>query len=160
MMTQDDPPSPMRRGGRGRGAGGWAPAFGEARQKDQTRANARAKSLRSDQTESEKKLWRLLQQLNKEGAHFRRQVAIDHLVFDFGDYSARLLVELDGAIHRREDVTARDAHKGAVALRAGFKFLRLENRDVWDRPDWVVDRVRAVHGAPHPQPPPRQGEGA
>ena len=71
MMTENNPPSPLRRGGRGRGAGGWAPAFGEARQKDQTRANARAKSLRSDQTESEKKLWRLLQQLNKEGAHFR-----------------------------------------------------------------------------------------
>jgi very-short-patch-repair endonuclease len=99
-------------------------------------------------TASEKRLWKLLRA--EENAHFRRQVVVDDYVFDFGDYSARLLIELDGAIHRLNDVKERDEAKEAHALRQGFRILRVANSDVWDRPDWVLDQVRARRDAPHP----------
>src|SRR5262245_25279665 len=76
---------------------GWAPAFGEDRQKDHTRTKLRASRMRKDMTPSEKELWKLLRSI--EGVTFRRQVAIGDYVFDFGCYGARLLIEIDGSIH-------------------------------------------------------------
>jgi very-short-patch-repair endonuclease len=150
-------------GGRGkRRSQGWAPARGEERQKDRSYTNARAREMRKNPTPAEKEFWRLLKELNGEDARFRfrRQVAIDHFVFDFGDYSARLLIEVDGPIHEIEEIQMRDRVKAAHAEKCAFKLLRLTDVDVSHRPDWVIEQVRAWHAAPHPQPPPRKGAGA
>ena len=56
-------------------------------------------------------------------------------------------------------VALRDDVKAAYARRHGFELLRFNNTDVWSRPDWVLDQVRAYLLAPHPLPPPRKGEG-
>ncbi|MBL8551878.1 MAG: DUF559 domain-containing protein [Hyphomonadaceae bacterium] len=108
-------------------------------------------------TLSERKLWKLLRP--EKDAHYRKQIAVDGYVFDFGDYSARILIELDGSIHRLNNVELRDKEKEAYAKRHGFKLPRFTNDDVWTRPDWVLDQVRALRDAPHPLPPPRKGEG-
>lgn len=148
---------------RGESAGrGWAPAYGEMRQKDFTRTKLRARRMRKEVTPSEKKLWQLLREI--EGAHFRKQIPVDQYVFDFGDYSARLLIEVDGSIHRLPEVQANDRAKEIHAVANGFRLLRFANNDVWDRPAWVVERVRgALHGGlserPSPLTPPREGEG-
>jgi very-short-patch-repair endonuclease len=139
------------------GLASWGPAFGKTRQTEFVRANLRAKRLRREMTPSEKKLWKLLRE--ESGAHFRKQVAIDNLVFDFADYSSRLLIELDGGIHALPDVALRDEQKSQHALNAGFKLLRLTNKDVWERPDWVIGQVRHFLNAPHPPTPSPQGRG-
>lgn len=136
---------------------GWAPAFGEDRQKDHTRARLRAARQRKDMTPSEKVLWKLLRSI--EGHTFRRQAAIGDFVFDFAHYGARLLIEIDGSIHEREDVQANDKSKTVHAITQGFRVLRFQNNDVWDRPAWVVAEVRARLDAPHPPAPSPQGRG-
>jgi very-short-patch-repair endonuclease len=77
-------------------------------------ANERARRLRSDPTNAEKKLWWRLRMLKREGFHFRRQVPIDHLIVDFACYSARLVIEVDGGQHNWDDGARidrrRDAH--------------------------------------------------
>src|SRR5262245_66271046 len=98
---------------------GWAPKPGKDRQKDHARTNARAKRLRREMTSSEKELWRLLRE--EPGRHFRKQVAVDDIVFDFGEFGARLLIELDGPIHELADVAEWDGKKEAHARAAGFK---------------------------------------
>src|SRR5262249_51580357 len=83
---------------------------------------------------------------------------IDDLVFDFGELGARLLIELDGGIHDLPDVQLRDEAKGAHAAANNFTLLRLKNDDVWSRPDWAVDQVRAALARcirPSPPNPPR-----
>ena len=153
MMVQEEAQetSPTR----GEGSGGWAPAFGEARQKDMTRVNERARRLRREQTPSEQQLWKLLRHVS--GAHFRRQAAVGPFVFDCADFGARLLIELDGGVHSLPDVALRDQAKSEWARVQGFKLLRLTNHDVWNRPDWLLDQVRAVRNAPHPCPSPQGG---
>ncbi|MES1158493.1 MAG: DUF559 domain-containing protein [Terricaulis silvestris] len=74
-------------------------------------------------------------------------------MFDFGCYSARLLIEIDGSIHRLPEVQANDKAKTLHAIEQGFRLLRFANHDVWDRPAWVVDQVRARLDAPHPPTP-------
>ena len=143
---------------RGESAGrGWTPAFGETRQKDFTRTKMRARRMRKEMTPSEKKLWQLLRDI--DGARFRKQIPVDHYVFDFGDYSARLLIEIDGSIHRLPEVQANDRAKEIHAIANGFRLLRFANNDVWDRPAWVVAEVRERLNAPHPPTPSPQGRG-
>jgi very-short-patch-repair endonuclease len=113
--------------------------------------------LRKDLTPSEKKLWLLLREI--EDAHFRKEVAIGEYVFDFGCYGARLLIELDGSVHEREDVRQNDKAKTIYAVTQGFRVMRFENNDVWDRPAWIISQVRAFLDAPHPPAPAPQGGG-
>lgn len=142
---------------------GWSPDPNAAtRQKDRTRTKLRAKGLRKELTPSEKKLRDLLRTV--DGAHFRKEVAVDDYVFDFGWYSARLLIEIDGSIHERADVKANDQAKTIHAIANGFRVLRFANNDVWDRPAWVLAQVREALGAgasdrPPPLAPPRKGAG-
>jgi very-short-patch-repair endonuclease len=136
---------------------GWAPAYGGERQKDRTRANQRAARQRKEMTPSEKVLWKLLRSIN--GYTFRRQPPLDDYVFDFGCYGARLLIEIDGSIHERADVQLNDKAKTIHAITQGFRVLRFTNNDVWDRPAWVIDQVRARLDAPPPPPPTPQGGG-
>lgn len=138
---------------------GLAPSFGEDRQKDHVRTKLRAARQRKEQTPSEAELWKLLRKI--EGRTFRRQPAIGDYVFDFACYGARLLVEIDGSIHERADVQANDKAKTVYAATQGFRVLRLQNNDVWDRPAWVVAEVRArlaAHHPPTPSPQGREGE--
>ncbi|HEY5071219.1 MAG TPA: DUF559 domain-containing protein [Caulobacteraceae bacterium] len=61
---------------------------------------ARARALRSDPTDVERKLWGALRGRQLEGFKFRRQVPIDRYFADFACFDARLIVELDGSQHR------------------------------------------------------------
>lgn len=136
---------------------GWAPALGEERQKDRARTKLRARRLRKEMTPSEQRLWTLLRSI--EGHTFRSQPQIGDYVFDFGCYGARLLIELDGSIHRLPEVQANDKAKTIYAVKQSFRVLRFANNDVWDRPQWVIDQVRARLDAPHPPTPSPQGGG-
>ena len=136
---------------------GWAPALGEERQKDHTRAKLRAARMRKEMTPAEREMWTLLRSI--EGVTFRRQVAVGDLVFDFGCYGARLLIEVDGAVHELPDVQARDKAKAMHAALNDFRLLRFTNAEVSGRADWVLDQVRACLAAPHPPAPSPQGRG-
>ncbi len=137
---------------------GWSPDPTERpRQKDRTRTKLRAKALRKELTPSEAKLWLLLREI--QGARFRKEVPVGDYVFDFACYSARLLIELDGSIHERADVQENDKAKTIYAVTQGFRVLRFQNNDVWDRSAWVVAEVRARLDAPHPPTPSPQGRG-
>jgi very-short-patch-repair endonuclease len=147
----DAPPSNERTQKLGHG---WSPAFGEDRQKDRTRTKFIARRLRKDVTPSEQTLWKLLRSI--EGETFRRQVAVGKYIFDFGHYGARLLIEIDGSIHRLPEVQANDRDKELHAVTEGFRVLRFANSDVWDRPDWVVAQIReamAKRASDRPSPP-------
>jgi very-short-patch-repair endonuclease len=108
-------------------------------------------------TTSETELWRLLRSI--KGVTFRRQPAIGDYVFDFGCYSARLLIEIDGSIHRLPEVQQNDKAKTIYAASQDFRVLRFTNDDVWARPGWVIAEVRARLDAPHPPTPSPQGRG-
>ncbi|MGD9966451.1 MAG: endonuclease domain-containing protein [Hyphomonadaceae bacterium] len=158
---RDDAPTP---GERAKKLGqGWSPEPNDAaRQKDRTRTKLRAQRLRREMTSSEKALQKLLSTI--EGSHFRKQVAVDDYVFDFGWYSARVLIELDGSIHRLPEVQANDKAKTVHAIANGYRLLRFANDDVSSRPGWLLTQVREALNAnasdrPPPLAPPRKGAG-
>jgi very-short-patch-repair endonuclease len=124
-------------------------------------ANERARDLRSNQTDAERKLWWRLRVLKREGFHFRRQAPIDHLIVDFACYSARLIIEVDGGQHNWDVGIRRDLTRDAYLRDQGFHVLRFWNHEVLSNTDGVEEIIRdaLTRITPTPNPSP-QGGGA
>ena len=71
--------------------------------------NLRARELRWNMTDGERKLWSLLRRKKLSGFRFRRQATIGPYIADFFCPKARLIVELDGEPHSDEARMRRDA---------------------------------------------------
>jgi very-short-patch-repair endonuclease len=59
----------------------------------------RARQLRRDTTDAERKLWWHLRRLPMETGHFRRQATIGPYFVDFACHQKRLVIEVDGSRH-------------------------------------------------------------
>lgn len=124
------------------------------------RAHQTARRLRRNPTASEKALWTLLRNKALAGLRFRRQTPIGPYVVDFCCLSHRLIVEVDGGVHRLTE--ERDATRDARLAAEGFRMLRVSNEDVMSRTNSVLDQIRMAALAPpiRPAPPatfPRMG---
>jgi very-short-patch-repair endonuclease len=101
----------------------------------------RARRLRRDATDPEKRLWSRLKQLNRHGFHFRRQAPFDPYTLDFVEHSAKLVIELDGGQHGSEEHRARDAVRDAFLESQGYLTLRFWNSALHGNIDEIVDVI-------------------
>jgi very-short-patch-repair endonuclease len=113
---------------------------------------ARAKWMRANPTEAEKRPWSMLRNKRFTGFKFKRQVVIDWYIADFVNFDKRVIVEADGSQHaERAYDERRDAHLQSQA----FSVLRFWNNDI----------LRNVEGIPQAiwnaiqNPSPLAGEG-
>ena len=121
----------------------------------------RARHMRREPTEPEKRLWRRLS-LSQLGYKFRRQAVIGGRVADFVCPAKTLIVEVDGDTHSAEIDAARDAELAAL----GYRVLHVTNADVMREMDAVLALILSVLESapdrwsrpPHPNPSP-EGEG-
>ena len=108
-----------------------------------------ARRLRGDLTRSEVLLWVRLRERAPGVPAFRRQHPIGPYITDFCCSTARLVVEIDGGAHQAPDVMLRDAARETYLRDAGYRILRLSDRDVLRDPDAAAARIRdAVVGPP------------
>jgi very-short-patch-repair endonuclease len=100
----------------------------------------RARTLRRNATEAEKRLWRALHE-QLPTVKFRRQVPHGAYVADFLCFSGKLVVEVDGASH------AESAEQDAVRTRyfetQGYQILRFWNHEVMENTEGVVAVIAA-----------------
>ncbi len=89
-----------------------------------------ARQLRTDSTDAEKRLWRLLRNRHFEQFKFRRQYPCGIYFLDFFCVAARLAVELDGGGHGFPDQRARDARRNNFLATQGIQVLRFWNHKV------------------------------
>jgi very-short-patch-repair endonuclease len=101
----------------------------------------RARALRQDQTDVERKLWALLRSRQLDGFKFRRQVPIDRYFADFACRDANIIVELDGSQHL--DRIAYDAERTRVLEACGWRVLRFWNNQVLETPEGVLETILA-----------------
>lgn len=88
----------------------------------------RAKELRKDMTQQEKRLW--YDFLRDYPVRFQRQKAISSFIADFYCFRARLIVEVDGSQHETRQGRAYDSERSAILDRYGLKVIRFTNREV------------------------------
>src|SRR5262249_33992526 len=102
----------------------------------------RARSLRRDQTDAERKLWQRLRGGQLHGAKFRRQHPIGAFITDFCCLERGVVIELDGAQHA--DRSDQDRERTAFLEGAGYRVLRFWNNDVLKREESVLEAIGQV----------------
>ena len=118
-------------------------------------AVGRARRLRKDMTDAERKLWRMLKE-HFHDWHFRKQVPLRHFIADFASHRAKLVIEVDGGQH----VAAADLSRARVIEDEGYRVIRFWNNEVLGNPDGVFAMIDGALRDRHPTPtPPHRGEG-
>ena len=84
-----------------------------------------AKSFRKTMTPAEKLLWSRLRGNQLLGLHFRRQHVIRGFIVDFYCHRARLVIEIDGGIHRSQCQT--DSHRDDILKSLGLWVQHFSN---------------------------------
>ena len=102
-----------------------------------------AKSMRSQPTDAERRLWQVLRAGNIEGFHFRRQHPIGGYILDFYCSDLRLAIEADGGQHYMPDGKQRDSRRDAALAGAGILMLRFSDYDILKHSDGVAETVYA-----------------
>ncbi len=93
-----------------------------------------ANKLRHEGTKAEACLWKyILRARQMKGYQFRRQRPVLNYVADFICLPLKLIIEVDGGIHRDDLVAAKDAVRQQHLEEAGFTILRFENIMVLQR---------------------------
>ncbi|MGE3333369.1 MAG: endonuclease domain-containing protein [Rhodospirillaceae bacterium] len=117
----------------------------------------RARQLRKQMTDAEKRLWSYLRTLKRRGFHFRKQAPIGDFIADFCCHAARLVIEVDGGQHGLEREVSKDTSRTRWLESQGYAVVRYWNNDVLTNFDGVVENIDSLIN-PTPTPPHR-GEG-
>ncbi len=100
-----------------------------------------ARDLRATQTPAERLLWEALRGRKLGGYKFRRQHPIGRHILDFVCVERRLVIELDGAHHTREDQGRYDQERTGHLEQYGYQVIRFPNAAVLSNLDAVLDRI-------------------
>ena len=91
---------------------------------------AQARQLRREATPTERHAWSLLRNRRMLGLKFRRQHVLQGFIVDFYCAELKLVVELDGGLHREASRADYDAARSAWLESAGYRVIRIRNKDV------------------------------
>jgi len=130
------------------------------------RLAAFARSMRTEPTSFENKLWQQLRNSRLNGLKFSRQIVLLGFICDFVCRNLRLVVEVDGDTHDR----AKDVDRDYVLGRAGYRVLRFTNAEIGQNLDGVLaaimeaaahqpTRAQLADRLTRPQPPASEGRG-
>ena len=117
---------------------------------------ARAKRLRKRPSAAEGLLWAELRKL-KLGVS--RQAPIGPYVVDFAHHASRLAVDLDRGERETLALAAKQVTRETWLEEAGYRVIRIPERDVRDRLSQVVERIAAAISSPSPTLAASAGEG-
>jgi very-short-patch-repair endonuclease len=100
------------------------------REKDKgyNRPTIRARQLRNNATEAERKLWRAISGRKLAGVRFNRQFPIGQFICDFVSREKRLVIEIDGGQHAQS--VDYDERRTRFLAAQGYHVIRFWNNDV------------------------------
>ena len=113
----------------------------------------KARELRKNPTEAERKLWKHLRLHQIGGYKFCRQQPLGQYIVDFVSLEKKLIVELDGGQHSEQIVY--DAERTEWSEAQGFRVLRSWNNEVLKE----IEVVKEVIAEALETPSPSTGEG-
>jgi very-short-patch-repair endonuclease len=120
--------------------------------------------MRSEPTDGEVAMWRLLRDRRFLQFKFRRQVLFNNYILDFVCFERRLVIEIDGSQHAE---STHDMVRDQALAHEGFSVVRYWNNDVLQRRTAVMEDILTKlgegrdtpHPAPSAPPSPTRGEG-
>jgi len=118
--------------------GGWGDLSGVNLQ---SKAQAKARSLRTNPTDAELHLWHRLRRNQIRGVQFYRQKPIGNYIADFYAPAAKLVIELDGAQHLERGQAHYDAQRTRELEQQGLKVIRFDDRQVLLETESVLEMI-------------------
>jgi very-short-patch-repair endonuclease len=125
------------------------------------KAVQRARELRKNPTDTERKLWHHIRDKQLDNFRFRRQRPIGKYIVDFICLEANLVIELDGGQHAEQ--LQYDAERTKYLTAQGLHVLRYWNNDVMQNIAGVLEDIRTaliqrVSLSTPSRPSPREGK--
>ena len=102
-----------------------------------------AKQLRRNQTAAERVVWGMLRAGRLDGLKFKRQIQLGPYIVDFVCFDEKLIVEVDGSQHAESES---DARRDAYFTEAGYRTLRVWNRDAMTNREGLAKAILAAAG--------------
>jgi very-short-patch-repair endonuclease len=110
---------------------------------------ARAKQLRSNMTDAERRLWYCLRAHRFAGLKFKRQALIGPYIVDFICFEHKLIIELDGGQHND---SSKDRARDAWISKEGYRVIRFWNNDVLKQTNAILDLIAQAIAVPEVTP--------
>jgi len=98
--------------------------------------------LRNNPTKAESVLWSYLRNRQIEDIKFRRQFSIDNYIVDFYTPSIKLVIEVDGETHFKDDEMEYDMKRQIELEVFDIVFMRFTNTDVIESTEFLVENIR------------------
>jgi very-short-patch-repair endonuclease len=103
---------------------------------------SRARDLRQSGGLAERRVWERLRGGAVEGIKVRRQHDIGRYTVDFACVALRLVIEIDGGVHDRDDVVLCDHHRQTGIEALGWTMVRFTNAVALSEPWRIDDAIR------------------
>jgi leucyl-tRNA synthetase len=101
----------------------------------------RRRELRQKPTPQEEKLWWYLKD-KRLGFKFRRQHSVGGYILDFYCKEKKLVVEIDGGIHKKKENREYDEVRDRYFKELGYKVLRFRNERVDENVNEVIEEIK------------------
>lgn len=105
---------------------------------------AYANKLRNRLTNAEILLWQHLQKamLRWDRVFESQGIVGCRFIADFVCHETMLIVEVDGSIHKKRSVKAKDRYRTMVLEALGYRIIRFRNAEVFKSPSAVIAEIR------------------
>jgi very-short-patch-repair endonuclease len=104
----------------------------------------RAKAMRENMTQAEKAVWELLKSKNMLGLRFKPQHPINIFIADFYCHLLKLVIEIDGGIHKSVDQREYDISREAELEHWGIKVIRFTNEEVENNINKIQNEIERI----------------
>lgn len=104
----------------------------------------KAKLLRDNMTNSEKMLWEHLKGKKMMNLRFRPQHPIDRFIADFYCHPLKMVIEVDGGIHKSRDQKEYDINREAELNSWGIKVVRFTNEEIQHNIVLVISEIERI----------------
>ena len=104
----------------------------------------KAKKLRENMTDAEKKLWFTLCENKLMNFRFKPQHPIDIFIVDFYCHKLKLVLEVDGNVHNLKEQREYDKGREAELTYLGIKVVRFTNKEVLNDNRRTIDRIATI----------------
>jgi very-short-patch-repair endonuclease len=101
-----------------------------------------ARIQRHDAGLAERRLWDRLKAGKVDSHRFRRQHPVGKYFADFACDRLRLILEIDGGIHQRDDVVLNDHLRQVELETLGWTVFRFTNEEALTQPDRILTAIR------------------
>ena len=98
-----------------------------------------ARLLRGEQTDAEKKVWKLLRDRKCLGLKFRRQHVVEGFIADFYCHEYKLAIELDGKVHQKQKDY--DKARDSIIESEGVMVIRIKNSEIERNPNIILRKI-------------------